>query len=134
VNIAYALVQLIHNFGAAAVVGVPAAAWLRAHEHREVPAKYAWLTIVGWAMQVTSGIGFGLTTYLSKGELPEIVGVALVALYIKVGCALGGLLLAAYYLKASIVWREHAHGWVWPSLAAAGATALSGAAFLRWFS
>jgi len=134
VNIAYALVQVMHNFGAVAVVGGPAAAWLRSSDNRSVPAAFAWLTIVGWAMQVTSGVGFGITTYFSRGELPEIAGVALLALYVKVGCALGGLLLAAYFLKASAEGREHAHQWIWPSLFFAGAVALSGAAFLRWFS
>lgn len=133
-NIAYALVQLMHNFGAVAVVGGPAAAWLRTRERRTVPAALAWFTLVGWVMQVTSGVGFGITTYFSRGELPEIVGVALLALYVKVGCALGGLLLAAYCLKVSAEGREHAQQWVWPGLFAAGAAALSGAAFLRWYS
>lgn len=127
-DIAYALVQAAHNLGAVAVVGSPAAAWLWVREQRVVPNVLAWLTISGWLVQALSGFSFGLTTYLSRGELPEVTGIALLALYIKIGCAAAGFTLAVFHLLASQPWRG-----LWPALFLFGIAALTGAAFLRWF-
>lgn len=129
---AYALVQVMHNFGAVAVVGSPAAAWLWARERSIVPKVFAWLTALGWVTQGLSGAGFGLTSYLSRGELPEVTGIALVALYVKITCAVVGLALCVFYLLASRR-RERAQRELWSSLFFIGVAALSGAAFLRWF-
>lgn len=125
---AYALVQVAHNLGAMAVVGSPAAAWLWAREQRVVPNVLAWLTISGWMVQALSGVGFGLTSYLSRGELPEVTGVALIALYLKIGCAIAGFALTVFYLLAQQPRRV-----IWPALFTLGIAALCGAAFLRWF-
>ena len=84
-------------------------------------------------MQVLSGASFGLTSFLSRGELPEVTGVALVALYVKVGCAVAGFVLATFFLFAAPERREQTQRWMWPCLLCIGATALCGAAFLRWF-
>ena len=130
---AYALVQVAHNLGAVAVVGSPAAAWLWLREQRVVPTLLAWFTASGWLVQLLSGIGFGLTSYLSRGELPEVTGVALFALYVKVSCAAAGLALSGFYLLAPLRRREQTQRGLWPSLFVIGITALSGAAFLRWF-
>ena len=130
---AYALVQVAHNAGAVAVVGSPAAAWLWMREQRGVPTLLAWLTACGWLVQALSGIGFGLTSYLSRGELPEVTGVALFALYVKAGCAITGFALAGFFLLAPLPRREQTQRGIWPSLFVIGITALSGAAFLRWF-
>ncbi len=129
----YALVQVAHNVGAVAVVGGPAAAWLWTREQRVVPIVLAWLTAVGWLVQSMSGIGFGVTSYLSRGELPEVTGVALVALYIKATCAVAGFIIAAFYLLATPARRLAIQRAVWPSLIIVGIAALCGAAFLRWF-
>ncbi|MBI3776286.1 MAG: hypothetical protein HY273_12170 [Gammaproteobacteria bacterium] len=129
---AYALVQVAHNVGAVAVVGSPAAAGLWMREQRTVPVVLAWFTASGWMIQIFSGIGFGLTSYLSRGELPEVTGVALFALYLKIGCATTGLALAGFYLLAPLWRREQTQHGLWPSLFFAGIAALSGAAFLRW--
>lgn len=130
---AYALVQVAHNLGAVAVVGSPAAAGLWLREQRAVPVVLAWLTAGGWLVQVLSGVGFGVTSYLSRGELPEVTGVALFALYLKVSCATTGLALAAFYLLIPLWRREQTQRGLWPSLLVIGIAALSGAAFLRWF-
>ncbi len=130
---AYALVQVAHNFGAVAVVGSPAAAWLWVREQRVVPIVLAWLTASGWLAQALSGAGFGLTSYLSRGELPEVTGVALLALYVKIACAVTGLVLAVFYLLAPMRRRELTQRELWPSLFFIGVAALSSAAFLRWF-
>jgi hypothetical protein len=132
-DIAYALVQVAHNAGAVAVVGSPAAAWLWAREHRLSPPVLAWLTAGGWVLQVLSGVGFAVTSYLSRGELPEVTGVALNALYIKVGCAVAGFALATFYLLAAPQRREQVQRRMWPTLFIVGAAALCSAAFLRWF-
>ncbi|HEY5604439.1 MAG TPA: hypothetical protein VIM41_15160 [Gammaproteobacteria bacterium] len=133
VDYAYALVQVAHNFGAVAVAGSPAAAWLWVREQRGAPELLAWLTVSGWLVQAMSGVGFGLTTYLSRGELPEVTGLALIALYIKVACAAAGFSLSLFYLLAAPQWRGQSQCWIWPGLCALGITALSAAAFLRWF-
>lgn len=82
-------------------------------------------------MQAASGVGFGLTSYLSRGELPEIAGAALFALYLKIACV--GVALSGYCLVAAAQRRERVRRWIWPSLFSAGVTALSGAAVLRWY-
>ena len=70
-NILYAGVQIAHNFGAAAVTGLPIAAlWL---ELARTPLrKIAWLTLLAWLVQSTSGAGFGIVSYFVVGQLPEI--------------------------------------------------------------
>ena len=142
----YACVQLVHNIGAAAVVGSPAVAWwlIRANQ---VPAellgrpvatvrfqrRLAWYTILAWSTQVASGVGFGATTYYLKHELPELTGVGLAALGIKVACALVSIVLAILYLRASSHWPAHWQSRVWQTLFVLGLTALISAAFLRWY-
>lgn len=128
----YALVQVAHNFGAVAVVGGPAAAWWWMREQRVLPLVFAGVTMAGWATQVISGIGFGLTSYLSRGELPEVTGAALFALYIKVGCAMAGAALAGYTLLVTEQKRQQSQRWMWPGLVILGFVALSSAAVLRW--
>jgi len=130
---AYALVQAAHNFGAVAVVGGPAAAWLWVREQRAVSNVLAWLTASGWLLQALSGVGFGVASYVSRGELPEVAGVALFALYVKVGCAVAGFSLAVLYLLVSPQRRAQMQRVIWPGLFIFGCAALTAAAFLRWF-
>lgn len=143
-NLAYALVQVVHNFGAVAVVGGPLfALW----PVRPAPALHARrrllaLVLIGWALQAASGAAFGATSYWWYGALPDIHGPALAALAVKVGCAIAGFLLAAAWLRRESAGtgaalqpsddRAGRSGWGW--LLAFGATALTAAAVLRWFS
>ncbi len=89
-NLAYAGVQLVHNFGAVAVVGGAAAGrWLApgdAGAHR----RLAWLVLAGWAAQAASGALFGAVSLYYYGALPDIHGVAVAALRIKVAAAVVG--------------------------------------------
>ena len=142
----YACVQLVHNIGAAAVVGSPAVAWwlVRANQ---VPAgllgrpgatalvlrRLAWFTMLAWSIQVASGVGFGATTYYLRHELPELTGVGLSALGIKVACALVSIILAIYYLRSTSRWPAQRLTRVWQCLFVLGLTALISAAFLRWY-
>ncbi len=133
-NLAYALVQLVHNFGAVAVVGgAVAARWLA----RDAPAtqrQLAWLVLGGWLAQAASGAGFGTVSYLFYGRFPDIHTIARAALLIKLACAAGGILLAAGYLRRAADWQPARRDTVWTLLLALGVTALAAAAFLRWFA
>ena len=126
-NLAYALVQLVHNFGAAA------ARWLA----RDVPAtqrRLAWLVLGGWLAQAASGAGFGAISYHFYGQFPDIHAIARIALLLKMACAAGGVLLAAGYLRRAANWLPGRRATVWNMLLTLGVTALASAAFLRWFA
>jgi hypothetical protein len=133
-NLAYALVQLVHNFGAVAVVGgTVAARWLV----RDAPATQhhlAWLVLGGWLAQAASGASFGAISYHFYGQFPDIHAIARGALFIKLACAAGGVLLAAVYLQRAAGWQPARRATVWTLLLVLGITALSSAAFLRWFA
>ena len=133
-NLAYALIQLGHTFGAVAIGGGAAAArWLV----RDAPAtqrRLAWLVLAGWLAQSASGAGFGAVSYLFYGQFPDIHAIARVALMVKLACAAGGILLAAAYLRLAADWLPERRGTVWNTLLLLGVTALASAAFLRWFA
>jgi hypothetical protein len=133
-NLAYALTQVIHNFGAAAVVGGAAfALWSPALS----PAGAKRLTrLIGlsWALQIASGAGFGAVSYYYYGRLPEIHGVAVAALATKVACATAGLALALLLHARGERWNAAQRNLCWRGLAALAAIALAAAAFLRWFA
>ena len=133
-NATYALVQVAHNFGAVAVVGAPLFVLWPAHPGAGILRAPAWMVFAGWILQGASGAAFGATSYYWYGALPDIHGVAVAALAIKVGCALAGFGLAAVLLfqRGGSVDNRHRRLWGW--LLAAGAIALTAAAFLRWFS
>lgn len=81
-----------------------------------------------------SGAGFGAISYYYYGRFPEIHGVAVAALAIKVTCAIAGLALALLLQSRGERWPETRRRLSWRVLAVLGATALAAAAFLRWFS
>ncbi len=129
-NLAYAVAQIVHNFGAVAVVGgaVCALAWREAVVQR----RLAWLVLAGWLVQAASGATFGAISYYYYAKFPDIHGIAVAALAVKVVCAALGATLAAGQLFA------HASGvarrYFWLALCGLGVLALSSAAVLRWFS
>lgn len=133
-NLAYALTQVAHNFGAAAVAGGAVFARWPARQARETRRRLARLVLAGWALQAASGAGFGAVSYAYYGQFPDIHGIAVAALLTKIACAAAGLVLAAVYLKLESGWPEARRDAVWTGLAALAATALTAAAFLRWFS
>jgi hypothetical protein len=140
-NLIYALIQVIHNFGAATVVGTAASAlWLVRGDagpvrgDAAVQHRLALLAATAWAVQAASGALFGITTYYFEGHLPDIHGIAVDALLIKIFCAFAGFVLAVAYAKSHTVWNGDRKRLVWRSLLAFGLVALGSAAFLRWFS
>jgi len=133
-NLAYALAQVFHNFGAMAVVaGAALALWAPAlPSGRE--GQLARLVALGWAVQIASGASFGAISYYYYGRLPDIHGVAVAALTVKVTCAVAGLAIALLLQQRGQRWNETQRKRAWRALALLAAAALAAAAFLRWFS
>ncbi|MFN2309020.1 MAG: hypothetical protein ABR553_04700 [Gammaproteobacteria bacterium] len=133
-DLAYALVQVVHNFGAAAVVGVAfMGRWpLRHHPGRR--RQLAWLILLAWTAQGISGAGFGAVSYLYYAQLPDIAGVAVAALILKMASTVFGILLAGSYLWRGNSWSPLRQNRLWSGLMLLGALALTAAAFLRWYS
>ena len=123
-NLIYALIQVAHNFGATAIVALAGySAWGVSGRPQR---RRALLLAALWALQAFSGALFGAVTYFYDHQLPDIHGVAVDALVIKMGCAVLGISLALHAAKTG---RP-----LWGLSFLLGLTALSAAAFLRWFS
>ena len=132
-NLAYALTQVVHNFGAIAVLGGAVFALWPA-PRLEFGRTFAWLILVAWTAQLVSGGTFGLISYHYYGETPDLSSVAMTALVVKIAAAFSGVLLSALFLLRGRQWRPDAVKRTFHGLAARGAVALTAAAFLRWFS
>ena len=132
-NLAYALTQVVHNFGAAAVLG-GAIFVLWPALHLQDARKFAWLILGAWGAQILSGIMFGVISLYYYGETPDLSRIAMIALGIKIAAAITGFLLAAFYLARGKQWSSGGMKRSFQSLAALGAIALTAAAFLRWYS
>lgn len=133
-NLVYALVQLVHNFGAVAVTAAPLAAFWPARASPGARAVLLRIVVFAWVAQIGSGVSFGATSLHYYGVLPDLSEVARAALAVKVLCAVAGLALSVLLLGRGAHWAEHTHERAWRALGAFGATALAGAAVLRWFS
>ena len=133
-NFVYALIQVAHNFGAVAVVGgALLGRWpLRPEESQR--HRLAWVVLAGWITQGISGAAFGAVSFYYYGQFPDIHGIAIAALLVKMGCAASGILVTAGYLSLSARWQQSRRDHVWSLLILLGVTALTAAAFLRWFS
>ncbi len=132
-NLIYTVVQLAHNFGAVALVGSPAAALWLSGENKTARYQLAWLMALGWLAQAGSGIGFAIASYALKGALPEVAGIAFVALALKVGCTSVGVLLSGLYAVTGKRWSSVGERRMWQFMLILTATALSAAAVLRWY-
>jgi hypothetical protein len=133
-NFIYALIQVIHNFGAVTVVATGATAlWLVAG-NAAVKHRLILLLAWAWGIQLASGMLFGMTTFWFESHLPDIHGIAVDALLIKIFCALAGFILAISYVKLQAGWTTGKQRLAWRTSFALGLVALSSAAFLRWFS
>lgn len=132
-NLAYALVQVVHNFGAVGVLGGAFFA-LWPSPRLEYARAFAKLILLAWGAQLASGALFGATSFYYYGEMPDLSGVAKAALGIKVAAALAGFALAARFLLRGGEWSRARVKRTFRSLLALGIVALTAAAFLRWFS
>ena len=133
-NLVYAFIQVVHNFGAVTVAGIAATALWMARGSAAVQHRVAWLLAVVWAVQAASGAGFGIATFYFEGHLPDIHGIAVIALLIKIACAMAGFVLAAAYIKWHSGWAAKKRLIAWRASFMLAAIALGSAAFLRWFS
>lgn len=133
-NLAYALVQIVHNFGAITVVGAAAAALWLVPRQSTLERSLAWLVLLGWAAQIASGAGLGAVSLYYYGRFPDITEIARAALVLKVISAGFGCLLAALYLSRAARWSSATCRRTWRALTGLGVLALTAAAFLRWFS
>ncbi len=134
-DLGYALTQVVHNLGAVSVTGGAAAArYLTFSEPQVVQRWLAWLVLAGWAAQGASGTAFGAISYANYGRFPDIHGIAMAALVLKMVCAAAGFSLAALYLVRASSWSAARRQGAWSALFGFALTALTAAAFLRWFS
>ena len=133
-DLGYAVVQVVHNFGAAAVVGGAAFMLYMAPQPAPLQRKFAWLVGFGWGTQALSGMVFGAISHYYYGKFPDIHDIAIAALVIKILCVASGLSTVALYLRYAYRWADRQRYIVWQILFTLGATALAAAAFLRWFS
>jgi len=131
-NLSYAAIQVVHNFGAVAVVS-GSLLGLRLIE-QATRRKLAYLALAGWMTQAASGATFGMVSYYYYHKFPDISGIATFALGIKMSCVAAGILLLAAYLWRGERWPEQQVNMVWVAASALAVTAISAAAFLRWFS
>ena len=133
-DLSYAVVQVVHNLGAVAVVGGAVFALYPATQTVALQRKLAWLVGFGWTAQAMSGMGFAAVSYHYYDKLPDIHGIAIAALLIKMLCAVFGVSIVIIYLRYSATLSIERRHFAWQLLAALGLTALTAAAFLRWFS
>ena len=132
-NLAYALAQVVHNFGAAALVG-GSVFWLWPLPRQEYARRFVWVILVAWGAQIASGILFGITSLYYYGETPDLSNVALAALVIKACSAATGFLLSVRYLARGKDWGWGQVKHLFQAQAGLAVLALTAAAFLRWFS
>lgn len=132
-NLAYALTQVVHNFGAAALIG-GTVFWLWPTPNQARARAFAWIVLVAWGAQLASGILFGLISLHYYGETPDLSAVAMTALLLKICSAAAGLLLGAWYLWRGQDWGGGPVKRLFQAEAGLAALALTAAAFLRWFS
>lgn len=130
-NLSYAAIQVIHNFGAVAVV---AGSLFAVGAHGQTQTKLAYIALTGWVTQAVSGATFGMVSWHYYHHLPDLSGIALYALATKMICATLGILVLTAYLWRGERWTAGGRSKAWISSSALAIMALSAAAFLRWFS
>lgn len=133
-NLSYALTQVIHNFGAIAVVGGAVVGLMAGSTQQKLRLLMAWAVLVGWATQGASGLIFGGVSLIFYGETPDLHSTAMYALILKGVCAASGVLLSFLYIRSGKNWTQQGVQNLWRMLTGLGVTALIAAAFLRWFS
>jgi hypothetical protein len=127
-----ALIQVVHNMGATAIVGIGFYGVF--YTKANPSARLALAQAIAWMIQGLGGAAFGFTTYWFYGHLPDIHGVAVLALFLKMGCVVLGFLLTISYALWCHRWNARICRLVWRTSFGLGVVALTSAAFLRWFS
>lgn len=131
-NLLYAIAQAVHNLGAVATVGgAVGGALLR---HPPFRRRLARIALAGWVIQAMSGAALGTISWFFEGKLPDIGGVAVSALEVKVVCALIGFIWLSSWLLSGERWSSAARRATWLVVPLLAITALCAAAVLRWYS
>src|SRR5450631_1159329 len=113
-NLGYALTQVVHNLGAVSVTGGAAAACgLSFAEPQAAHRSLARVVLGGWVAQGVSGVCFGAISYASYGRLPDIHGIAVGALILKMACAAAGFSVATLYLAREKSWSSPSRQRTW---------------------
>lgn len=134
-NTFYAIVQVIHNLGAVAVASGTFLSLVNpCNCSFQLQNKLAWVTLIGWGIQGISGASFGAVSFYYHGQFPDIHGIALVALYIKMICTAAGFFLTLFYIRYATRWSESSRYLSWKIMGILTITALIAAGFLRWFA
>jgi hypothetical protein len=132
-DLVYALIQIAHNLGAVALIGLPVAAWVR-EGYTLVPSRALLLSAaVAWGVQALSGAGFAVASLKLKGALPEVEGVALAALVVKIAATVVGFALAALALWRSPRWSSKGRRRGYAALVVCALVPMAAAAILRWY-
>ncbi len=131
VELVYTLVQAVHNLGAVAVVASPAVALGARGEGSQ--RRLAWVLLAAWGIQAASGAGFAAASYGLKGALPEVEGVALAALVVKMAATASGVTLGAALLRARRLAGGRPRAVAWGLALGLAVAALLAAAPLRWY-
>ncbi len=129
-ELAYALVQAVHNLGAALVLGVALTAWWRGGSNGAT--GLVWLGLAAWFAQAATGAGLGAVSLYFYGRFPDLSAIAWTALGIKIAATVLGFALFVLMLCAN--WTPGRRGRSWRVEGALAGTALIAAAFLRWFA
>jgi hypothetical protein len=132
-ELVYTFVQALHNLGAGAVVASPALALAMPEGSGRRERRLAWVLLFAWGLQAASGAGFAAASYGLKGELPEVAGVALVALVVKMAATFGGCVLAAGLLWLRRFTEPRSRVFAWSVCLGLATAALMAAAPLRWY-
>ena len=132
-ELVYTLVQAVHNLGAVAVVASPAVALGLRGRGEISERRLAWILLAAWGLQAASGAGFAAASYGLKGALPEVTGVALAALVIKMAATVAGFTLGAALLRARRLASGRPRAVAWGLALGLAISALTAAAPLRWY-
>lgn len=129
----YALIQVFHNFGAVLILALSSRG-LAAVRRQQSMRWLAGLTALAWALQGITGASFGWVTWHTEHQWPDIHGLAVAALIIKVMCVMVGILSMGAGMLWGSRWSTARQLGFWTMGLALGGLALTSAAFLRWFS
>lgn len=132
-ELVYTCVQAVHNLGAVAVVAAPVLALGTRGRNGVFERRLAWTLLFAWGLQAASGAGFAAASYGLKGALPEVTGVALAALVVKLAATATGFTLAAGLLGLRRLANPRPRAIAWSACLGAAVAALLAAAPLRWY-
>jgi len=132
-ELVYALVQAVHNLGAVAVVASPAVALGFRGHGGGLERRLAWALLVAWGLQAATGAGFAAASYGLKGQLPEVTGVALYSLAVKLFATVAGFSIAAMLLWVRRLSSPRSRVVAWAVCLGLAVAALLAAAPLRWY-